>query len=81
MYKSEQFGRIFWVDDDFNLQSCPLYENGTGDFDNADYVSDWDDFSEVNIPLLLDIYKTEIFNKTQYAGSLSLSDSYTREVI
>ena len=81
MYSSEHFGRIFWVDDDFNLQSCPLNEDETGDFDNSDYVSDWDDFSEVNIPLLLDIYKTEIFNKKDYNGSLTLKDTYTREVI
>jgi len=81
MYKSEQFGRIFWADDNYDLQSCPLNEDETGDFDNTDYVSEWDDFSEVNIPLLLNIQKFCIHNKINYKGSLSVSDSYTREVI
>jgi len=81
MYSSEKFGRLFWVDDTYDLQSCPLNVDGTGDFDCSDYVSEWDDWSEVDITLLLNIYKTEIINKTQYAGSLSLKDTYTREVV
>ena len=71
MYSSETFGRLFWVDDNLDFKSCPQYENGTGDFDNADYVSEWDDFSEVDVKLLLNIYKCELINKVQYAGSLS----------
>jgi len=74
MYKSETFGRIFWVDDDFEFKSCPLNVDETGDFDNTDYVSEWDDFSDVDINLLLAIHKCELLNKTQYAGSLSLND-------
>ena len=71
MYQSETFGRHFWVDDEYELRSCPSFVDGTGDFDNLDYVSEWDDFTEVDTPLLLNIYKTEIFNKINYAGSLS----------
>tara|TARA_B100000131_G_scaffold251748_1_gene245405 strand:- start:1170 stop:1397 length:228 start_codon:yes stop_codon:yes gene_type:complete len=71
MYKSESFGRIFWVDDNYDLQSCPQYVDGTGDFDNADYVSEWQDWEGVNYDLLLKIYKTCIFNKQDYGGSLS----------
>ena len=81
MYKSEQFGRIFFADDNYDLQSCPLNEDETGDFDNADYVSEWDDFTEVNVPLLLNIQKFCIHNKINYNNSLSVSDTYTREVI
>jgi hypothetical protein len=81
MYSSEHFGRIFWVDDTYDLQSCPQFDNGTGDFDNSDYVSEWDEFDPKDIKLLLQIYKTEVINKTQYAGSLSLSDTYKREVV
>jgi len=33
MYASETFGRIFWVDDNFEFKSCPLCIDGTGDFD------------------------------------------------
>ena len=73
MYKSETFGRIFWVDDNYDLQSCPQNIDGTGDFNCSDYVSEWDDWSEVNYDLLLKIYKTCIFNKQDHAGSLSLN--------
>ena len=71
MYASEKFGRIFWLDDDYEFKSCPLNVNGTGDFDVEDYVSEWDDWSEVNMNELLNIHKFCILNKTNYAGSLS----------
>ena len=71
MYASEKFGRIFWLDDDYEFKSCPLNVNGTGDFVMEDYVSEWDDWSEVNMNELLNIHKFCILNKTEYAGSLS----------
>ena len=73
MYASETFGRIFWVDDNYDLQSCPQNIDGTGDFNCSDYVSEWDDWSEVDYDLLFKIYKTCIFNKQDHAGSLSLN--------
>ena len=72
MYSSETFGRIFWVDDNFDFKSCPLCVDGTGDFDVEDYVSDWTDWEGVDIDLLFNIHKTCIFNKQDHAGSLSL---------
>jgi len=74
MYKSETFGRIFWVDDDFEFKSCPLNVDGTGDFTCEDYVSEWTDWSDVDMNLLLAIHRCELLNKTQYAGSLTLND-------
>ena len=71
MYSSEHFGRIFWVDDNLEFKSCPLCVNGTGDFDCEDYVSEWTDWEGVDMNLLLNIYKVELLNKTQYAGSLT----------
>jgi len=71
MYASEKFGRIFWLDDDYEFKSCPLNVNGTGDFIMEDYVSEWDDWSEVNMNELLNIHKFCILNKTEYAGSLT----------
>ena len=71
MYASEKFGRIFWLDDNYEFKSCPLNVNGTGDFIMEDYVSEWDDWSEVNMNELLNIHKFCILNKTNYAGSLS----------
>ena len=74
MYKSETFGRIFWVDDDFEFRSCPLNVDETGDFDCEDYVSEWTDWEGVDMNLLLAIHRCELLNKTQYAGSLTLND-------
>ena len=74
MFKSNKFGRIFWVDDELEFKSCPLNVDETGDFDCEDYVSEWTDWEGVDMNELLAIHKTCILNKTQYAGSLSLND-------
>jgi len=74
MYASETFGRLFWIDDDYEFKSCPLCVDGTGDFDMEDYVSEWTDWEGVDMNLLLGIHRCELLNKTQYAGSLSLND-------
>ena len=71
MYSSETFGRLFWVDDNLDLQSCPQNIDGTGDFNCSDYVSEWTDWEGVDYNKLLDIHKFCILNKTEYAGSLS----------
>ena len=70
MYASETFGRMFWVDDDFEFKSCPLCVDGTGDFDMEDYVSEWQDWEGVDYNLLLAIHRCEILNKVQYKGSI-----------
>jgi len=74
MFKSNKFGRIFWVDDELEFKSCPLNVDGTGDFTCEDYISDWTDWEGVDMNELLAIHKVCILNKTQYAGSLSLND-------
>ena len=74
MFKSNKFGRIFWVDDELEFKSCPLNVDETGDFECADYVSEWTDWEGVDMNLLLAIHRCELLNKTQYAGSLTLND-------
>ena len=71
MFKSNKFGRIFWVDDELEFKSCPLCVDGTGDFDCDDYVSEWTDWEGVDYNLLLAIHRCELINKVQYAGSLT----------
>ena len=78
MYSSETFGRWFWVDDNYEFKSCPLNVDGTGDFDCEDYVSEWDDFTDVDMNELLNIHKFCILNKIEYAGSLTHKE--TRKV-
>ena len=70
MYASETFGRLFWIDDDYEFKSCPLNVDGTGDFDVEDYVSEWQDWEGVDYNLLLAIHRCEILNKVQYKGSI-----------
>ena len=77
MFKSNKFGRIFWVDDELELKSCPLCVDGTGDFDCEDYVSEWTDWEGVDMNELLAIHKTCILNKTQFAGSLTHKETET----
>ena len=71
MYSSETFGRLFWVDDNLDFKSCPQHIDGTGDFDCEDYVSEWDDWSDVDYNELFNIHKFCILNKIEYAGSLT----------
>ena len=40
MYRSNSFGRIFWIDINNDFRSCPLKLDNTGDFEYVDYVSD-----------------------------------------
>ena len=72
MYSSDFFGRLFWVDDNLDFKSCPLYENGTGDFEHEDYVSDWEDWDGVNVSLLFQIHRTCLHLKQDHHNSLSL---------
>ena len=71
MYSSSTFGRIFWVDDDYEFKSCPLCVDGTGDFDQEDYVCEWTDWEGVNMEILFNIYRCELINKVEYGGSLT----------
>ena len=74
MYSSETFGRLFWVDDNYDFKSCPLCVDETGDFDCDDYVSEWTDWEGVDMNLLLNIYKNELINKVNYANSLTTKE-------
>ncbi len=71
MYQSNEFGRLFWVDDELELRSCPMFKDGTGDFENDDYVSEWTDLEGLSLEKLLSIHKFEILNKINHGGSLT----------
>ena len=81
MYKSNSFGRIFWVDSNNEFKSCPLKVDNTGDFDHIDYVSEWQDLEGLDLNKLLEIHRIELFNKVNYGGSLLNNDfNYTEEL-
>ena len=71
MYASETFGRLFWVDDNFEFKSCPLCVDGTGDFSCEDYISEWEDWEGVDYNELFNIHKFCILNKINYNNSLT----------
>ena len=72
MFKSNKFGRIFWVDDNDDFKSCPLNVDGTGDFDSEDYVSDWEDLEGIDLKLLLNIHQSCLYNAWNHSNSLTL---------
>ena len=74
MFKSNTFGRIFWVDDNLEFKSCPLKVDNTGDFSQEDYVSEWTDMEGLELDKLLEIHRIELLNKVNYGGSLSNND-------
>ena len=73
MYKSNKFGRIFWIDDNNDFKSCPQNIDGTGDFTCEDYVSEWSDWEGVDYNLLFNIHHSCIINKHNHAGSLTIN--------
>ena len=81
MYRSNSFGRIFWVDDNLEFRSCPLKLDNTGDYEYADYVSEWQDLEGLDLDKLLYIHKTELLSKVKYGDSLANNNfSLTEDV-
>ena len=74
MFKSEHFGRAFWVDVNNDFRSCPLFNNNEPDLDHIDYVSEWTDLEGVDLNKLFNIHRIELFNKTDHGGLLQNSD-------
>ena len=72
MFKSNKFGRIFWVDDNNDFKSCPLCVDGTGDFTCEDYVSEWSDWEGVDYDTLFHIHYSCVINKQNHDNSLVL---------
>ena len=73
MFKSNHFGRIFWVDDKDDFKSCPLNVDETGDFDSWDYVSEWTDWEGVDYDKLFNIHQACVINKHTYDNSLTIN--------
>ena len=74
MFKSEDFGRAFWVDVNNDLRSCPLFVNNEPDLDQIDYVSEWTDLEGLDLDKLLNIHRKELINKMEYEGKYDFND-------
>ena len=55
MINSNTFGMTFWLDNDNQLMYCPTQTNNQPDKLCSGYVSEWDDWSDVNYNKLFDI--------------------------
>ena len=74
MFKSNTFGRAFWVDSNNEFRSCPLCVNNEPDFDYIDYVSEWEDLEGVSLDKLFNIHRIELLNKINHNNKLTNSD-------
>ena len=81
MFKSEHFGRAFWVDVNNEFRSCPLCVNNEPDFDYVDYVSEWQDLEGLDLNKLFNIHRIELINKIEYEGKYDYNDfNYTEDL-
>ena len=74
MFKSDTFGRAFWVDSDNEFRSCPLFVNNELDYSQVDYVSEWTDLEGLELDKLLEIHKIQLLNKINHGNKLTNSD-------
>ena len=81
MYLSEHFGRAFWLDDDNEFRSCPLFVNNKPDYSQADYVSEWEDLEGVSLDKLFNIHRIELLNKINHGNKLTNSDYILTEEV
>ena len=63
MMLSLHFGMYFWLDDENDFCYCPAFNDGTADLDNWSYVSEWDDFADVDFDKLFYIHRQLVLDK------------------
>ena len=76
---SEHFGRAFWLDENNDVCSAPLINDGDVDIERMDYLADWVDMEGVSMFELMDIISTLITEKidrhseniTRYAANIT----------
>lgn len=57
------FGMTFWLDDDNEFCYCPTFANDEPVKDNWNYVSEWDDWSDVDMIKLFNIHRELVINQ------------------
>ena len=59
-FESQEFGRHFFIDANFEFLSAPSFESGGYDENQLGYVSEWADWEGVNMDKLFGIYRTMV---------------------
>ena len=64
MIQSEVFGRTFWLDANNNFKSAPTYIDNTVAYEQRDYVSEWTEWSDVDMQELFSIHHELVLART-----------------
>ena len=59
-FESQEFGRHFFIDANFEFLSAPSFNNGGYDENQVDYVSEWTDWEGVNMDQIFGIYRNMV---------------------
>ena len=57
-FESQEFGRHFFIDANFEFLSAPSFNDGGYDENQLGYVSEWADWEGVDMDKLFGIYRT-----------------------
>ena len=69
---SEEFGRVFWIDEKNDFRSAPLLVKGGADLTQCEYVEEWTDLEGLKLGELLDIQKQLLNSNIRINHSLKL---------
>ena len=64
MIQSEVLGRTFWLDANNNFKSAPTYIDNTVAYEHRDYVSEWTEWSDVDMHELFSIHHELVLART-----------------
>ena len=64
MIQSEGLGRTFWLDANNNFKSAPTYIDNTVAYEQRDYVSEWTEWSDVDMHELFSIHHALVLART-----------------
>jgi hypothetical protein len=64
MIQSEVLGRTFWLDANNNFKSAPTYIDNTVAYEQRDYVSEWTEWSDVDMHELFSIHHELVLART-----------------
>tara|TARA_B100001778_G_scaffold193046_1_gene159133 strand:- start:303 stop:500 length:198 start_codon:yes stop_codon:yes gene_type:complete len=64
MIQSEVLGRTFWLDANNNFKSAPTYIDNTIAYEQRDYVSEWTEWSDVDMHELFSIHHELVLART-----------------
>ena len=59
-FESQEFGRHFFIDANFEFLSAPSFKSGGYDEQQLGYVSEWSEWEGVNMDKLFGIYRTMV---------------------